>query len=68
MKIVYTNYKGTTDERSIVPIYIKYEKDNKYHGDGFILHAYDYDKKDFRGFSIKDIHNPECLMDFLFKC
>lgn len=66
MKIVYTNYKGSTDERSIEPIYIRFEENNPYHGKWFILNAYDYDKKDFRDFALKDIHNPEVLTNIKF--
>ena len=66
IEIDYTNWKGERSKRLILPKWIKYEVDNKYHGSCFILTAYDKEKKDYRSFKLTDIHNPEVLKNSAF--
>lgn len=55
VKILYTNRKGETKYRNIIPKNIEF-KSTKWHKDEqWILNAFDIDKWEDRGFAIKDI-------------
>ena len=66
IEIDYTNWKGERSKRIIIPKWIKYESDNKYHGSCFVLTAFDKEKKEYRSFKLNDIHNPEVLKNVAF--
>lgn len=66
IEIDYTNWKGERSKRLIIPKWIKYEPDNKYHGSCFVLTAFDKEKKEYRSFKLNDIHNPEVLKNVAF--
>ena len=53
--IVYTNYKGVTAIRHIIPISIFFGHTDWHKEDQWILTAYDIDKEAERGFAMKDI-------------
>lgn len=65
-KIDYTNYKGERRLRDVIPLDLKFERDNLYHGNAWILDAYDVEKRQVRSFDLKSIHNPEVLSDYTF--
>lgn len=65
-KIDYTNYKGERRLRDVIPQSLKFEKGNPYHGDSWILEAYDVEKRRVRFFDLKCVHNPEVLTDYTF--
>ena len=55
VKILYTNWKGETAYRNIIPVSIEF-KSTKWHKEmQWILNAFDVDKQAERGFAIKDI-------------
>lgn len=55
VRILYTNWKGETKYRNIIPKSIEF-KSTKWHKDEqWILNAFDIDKSKDRGFAIKDI-------------
>lgn len=55
--IIYTNWKGETRQRIIIPKSIEF-KSTKWHKDEqWILNALDVEKNEDRGFAIKDIKN-----------
>ena len=55
VKILYTNWKGNTSYRNIIPKNIEF-KSTEWHKDKqWILNAYDVDKQADRGFAVKDI-------------
>ena len=55
VQIKYTNYRGETGYRKIIPKELKFYE-NEYHpGEQWILEAYDIDKQADRSFSMKDI-------------
>lgn len=53
--IVYTNYKGVTAIRRIIPISIFFGHTDWHKEDQWILNAFDLDKEAERGFAMKDI-------------
>ncbi len=55
VKIVYTNYKGETDMRKIIPKEIVFGSNQWHKEDQWLLLAYDLDKKADRNFAMKDI-------------
>ena len=55
VKILYTNWKGVTSYRNIVPLSIEYKSTEWHKEEQWILNAYDVDKEAERGFAIKDI-------------
>ena len=55
VKILYTNWKGTTSYRNIVPLSIEFKSTEWHREEQWILNAYDVDKEAERGFAIKDI-------------
>lgn len=59
VKIIYTNYKGITSKRNIIPQKIWYGKSAYHSQEQWFLEAYDIDKEDKRDFAIIDIKNWE---------
>ena len=55
VKILYTNWKGVTRERTIVPIRIEFMKTKWHKEEQWILVALDIEKQEERCFAIKDI-------------
>ena len=53
--ILYTNYKGETRYREIIPKSIEYKSTDWHKEEQWILNAFDIEKNDNRGFAIKDI-------------
>ena len=60
-EIDYTNYKGERRLRDVIPLNIRFVRDNPFHGNAWILEAYDIEKRRVRYFDLKCIHNPEVL-------
>lgn len=59
VKILYTNWKGETRERSIIPISIEYKSTEWHKEKQWILKALDIEKNEQRGFAIADIKKWE---------
>ncbi len=59
VKILYTNWKGETRERSIIPISIEYKSTEWHKEKQWILNALDTEKNEQRGFAIVDIKKWE---------
>lgn len=55
VSIVYTNYKGETAIRKIIPEKIWFGKTEWHPEDQWLMDAYDVDKKANRSFALKDI-------------
>ena len=55
VKILYTNWKGETRERIIIPIGIAYKSTEWHKEEQWILNAIDIEKESERGFALKDI-------------
>jgi predicted DNA-binding transcriptional regulator YafY len=55
IKVLYTNWRGETAIRSIVPIKVWFGSTNWHKVDGWLLDAYDLDRKAERCYSMKDI-------------
>ena len=55
--IVYTNYKGVTTARKIIPKEIVFAHNEWHPSDQWLLIAYDIDKQANRSFAMKDIHS-----------
>ena len=55
VKILYTNWKGETKYRNIIPINIEFKSTEWHKEEQWILNAFDIDKQANRGFAIKDI-------------
>jgi len=55
VKILYTNYRGETKIREIIPEKIWYGTTEWHPENDWILDAFDLEKKSIRSFSIKDI-------------
>jgi len=53
--IVYTNYKGVTGTREILPIEILYGHTDWHKEDQWLLRAFDIAKQADRTFAVKDI-------------
>lgn len=55
--INYTNYRGETADRNIIPKGIFFGT-TKFHKDKqWMLHAFDVEKQELRDFALRDIHN-----------
>lgn len=57
--IVYTNYKGVTGTRRIVPIEINFGHNEWHTEDQWLMRALDIDKNAERTFALKDIKSWE---------
>ena len=55
VKILYTNWKGVTSYRSIIPKSIEFKSTEWHKEKQWILNAFDIDKQADRGFALKDI-------------
>lgn len=55
VKIRYTNWKGNTSSRTIIPKELLYESNQWHKEDQWFILAWDCDKKGLRKFAIKDI-------------
>jgi len=55
VEILYTNYKGETRMRKIIPLNIEYKSTEWHKEEQWILNALDIEKGEKRGFAIADI-------------
>lgn len=55
VRILYTNWKGETAYRNIIPMNIEYKSTEWHKEEQWILNAIDVDKNAERGFAVKDI-------------
>ncbi|MCR5146860.1 MAG: WYL domain-containing protein [Clostridia bacterium] len=55
VKILYTNWKGVTSYRNIVPKSVEFKSTEWHPEEQWILNAYDVDKRADRTFALKDI-------------
>lgn len=55
VKILYTNWKGETRWRVIVPSTIEFKSTTWHKEEQWILNAFDIEKQEERGFALKDI-------------
>lgn len=55
IKILYTNWKGITSYRNIIPKSIEFKATEWHKKEQWILNAFDVDKQADRGFALKDI-------------
>ena len=63
VKIHYTNWKGVTGERLIIPEDMFFGE-NEYHpGEQWLLGAFDLEKQADRTFAMKDIHSWTAMPD-----
>jgi len=56
VKIRYTNYRGETAVRKIVPIRIRFAASEWHPGEQWLMDAYDIDRQAERSFAMADIH------------
>lgn len=55
--IDYTNWKNIRSVRRILPIRWQFVTNNEYHpGPNWIIHAWDFERKDYREFAQSGIH------------
>ena len=57
--ILYTNWKGETDERNIRPIELRFGATEYHPEEQWLLRAHDIEKNDERNFAMKDIQKWE---------
>ena len=62
--ILYTNYKGETRYREIIPKSIEFKATNWHKEEQWILNAYDLEKEDDRGFALKDIKAKNGIQEY----
>lgn len=55
VKILYTNWKGITSYRNIVPKSVEFKSTEWHPEEQWILNAFDVDKQADRAFALKDI-------------
>ena len=55
IRILYTNWKGITSYRNIIPKSIEFKSTEWHNEEQWILNAFDIDKNAERGFALKDI-------------
>lgn len=55
VKILYTNWKGVTSYRNIIPESIEFKATEWHPEVQWILNAFDVEKNAIRGFALKDI-------------
>ena len=55
VKILYTNWKGKTSYRNIIPKSIEFKSTEWHKEEQWILNAFDIDKNAYRGFALKDV-------------
>lgn len=54
-RVTYTNYKGETADRTIIPINIWYGHTDFHKEDQWLIKALDKDKNQIRDFALKDM-------------
>lgn len=59
VSIVYTNYRGDTETRRILPRRIWFGETSWHQGRQWILEAYDFDRHADRSFALKDVLEVE---------
>lgn len=52
--VLYTNYKGNTGVRKIIPINIRFGNSSWHQEPQYLLKAYDLERKEEREFALKD--------------
>ena len=57
VEILYTNWKGETGIRKIIPKKIWFGRTKWHPEDQWLLHAVDVEKNEMRDFAMKDIRN-----------
>lgn len=57
-ELVYTNHRGDTRKRKIVPIGVRYGSTKWHVLDQWLLDAYDIEKGEYRTFALKDFGEP----------
>lgn len=57
VEILYTNWKGETRLRKVLPLNIEFKSTDWHKEEQWILNAIDVEKNEERGFAIKDIKN-----------
>lgn len=55
IKVLYTNWRGETGIRNIIPVKIYYGSTEWHKENGWLMEAYDLDRKAIRVYSMKDI-------------
>ena len=55
VRILYTNWKGITAYRNVIPISMEFKATEWHKEEQWILNALDVDKNENRGFALKDI-------------
>ncbi|GAA4241522.1 hypothetical protein [Winogradskyella damuponensis] len=55
IKVLYTNWRGETGIRNIVPVKIYYGSTEWHKEDGWLMEAFDLDREAIRVYSMKDI-------------
>lgn len=55
VRIVYTNYRGETGERTIIPLRLEFGKNEWHPQEQWMIVAQDVEKKAERTFTVKDI-------------
>lgn len=58
--IRYTNYRGVTADRRIVPITVRFASTEWHPGEQWILDALDVEKGVIRSFALRDVHALNC--------
>lgn len=58
VKLVYTNYKGETSERHIIPKGMNWGSTPWHPEPQWLVVAYDLDKKAYRDFALRDFRGP----------
>lgn len=54
---VYTNWKGATADRTVLPLYLWYGESEWHQGEQWFLHAVDCSKAAERDFAMKDVRS-----------
>ena len=67
VKILYTNWKGETSIRKILPKEIVFGSNQWHKEEQWLLVAYDIGKKADRSFALKDIKSWEPILQDLIK-
>lgn len=55
VKILYINWKGELNWRTIIPEVIEFKSTQWHPEEQWLLHALDLDKQEYRDFAMKDI-------------
>jgi hypothetical protein len=59
---VYRNYKGSTRPRIVIPFYIHHGTTAYYPQPGWLMHAWDLEKSDWRDFSFRRLIYQDCAL------